>query len=125
MRLAACNGFFALALALVCAACGGHAAAQAGPRYDVHGHVLYMLCTGRGSPTVILEAGLGTDHTSWSLVQPPIARTTRVCSYDRYGVGLSDLAPRRTTPSEKVRDLHDLLAAAAIRGPYVLVGHSY
>ena len=123
MRLAACSGFFALAL--VCAACGGHAAVQAGPRYDVHGHVLYMLCTGSGSPTVVLEAGLGTDHTSWSLVQPAIARTTRVCSYDRYGVGLSDLAPRRATASEKVKDLHDLLAAAGIHGPYVLVGHSY
>lgn len=123
MRLAACSGL--AALALVCIACGGHAAAQAGPRYDVHGHVLYMLCTGRGSPTVILEAGLGTDHTSWSLVQPVIARTTRVCSYDRYGVGLSDLAFRRATATEKVKDLHELLAAAGVAGPYVLVGHSY
>jgi pimeloyl-ACP methyl ester carboxylesterase len=123
MRLAACSAL--AGLALVCVACGGHAAAHAGPRYDVHGHVLYMSCAGHGSPAVVLEAGLGTDHTSWSVVQPAIARTTRVCSYDRYGVGLSDLAPRRATASAKVKDLHDLLAAAGVDSPYVLVGHSY
>jgi pimeloyl-ACP methyl ester carboxylesterase len=123
MRLAACSAV--ATLALVCVGCGGHAAAQKGPRYDVNGHILYMQCTGRGSPAVILEAGLGTDHTSWSVVQPVIARTTRVCSYDRFGVGLSDLAPKRATARSKVKDLHDLLAAANVSSPYVLVGHSY
>jgi pimeloyl-ACP methyl ester carboxylesterase len=123
MRLAACSGL--AALALVCPACGGHAEPQAGPRYDVDGHALYMVCAGRGTPAVVLEAGLGTDHTSWSIVQSAVARTTRVCSYDRLGIGLSDLAPKRAMAGEKVKDLHDLLAAAGVDGPYVLVGHSY
>jgi hypothetical protein len=57
------------AIALVCAACGGHAAVKTttfagenGVAYDVHGQPLYLECTGQGAPTVVLEAGLGGDH---------------------------------------------------------------
>jgi pimeloyl-ACP methyl ester carboxylesterase len=84
-----------------------------------------MESPGTGSPTVILEAGLGGDHRDWAIVQPEIARTTRVCSYDRSGLGFSDDGPKRASAREKVSDLHALLAAAGVPGPYVLVGHSY
>jgi pimeloyl-ACP methyl ester carboxylesterase len=120
------------ALAFIGAACGGHSTAKTrsvpgepGLEYDARGSYLYLLCVGHGSPTVILEAGLGGDHRDWYWVQPEIARTTRVCSYDRSGLEFSQLAPKRATARAKVNDLHELLAAANVKGPYVLVGHSY
>jgi pimeloyl-ACP methyl ester carboxylesterase len=119
-------------LTLCCAGCGGHRSVRTRPvpgepglQYEVDGSFLYLLCAGHGSPTVVLEAGLGGDHRVWSLVQPEVARTTRVCSYDRSGLWFSQLAPKRRLAREKAKDLHALLAAAGVTGPYVLVGHSY
>jgi pimeloyl-ACP methyl ester carboxylesterase len=80
---------------------------------------------GQGSPTVILEAGLGGGHSSWALVQPGVAQFARVCSYDRAGVGMSDPAPTPRTSQAVAADLHALLDAAGLTGPYVLVGHSF
>jgi pimeloyl-ACP methyl ester carboxylesterase len=120
------------ALAVLCAACGGDSAVQTrtvpgepGLQYDVDGVYLYLLCSGRGSPTVVLEAGLGGTHHDWETVQPALGRTSRVCSYDRAGLGFSQLAPKGRTPEAKANDLHDLLSAARVDAPYVLVGHSY
>ena len=100
-------------------------AAEIDAAIAVDGDYLYLHCTGRGSPVVVLEAGLGGDHRGWDAVQPELARTTRVCSYDRAGLSFSDAAPKRATATQKVNDLHDLLSAADVDGPYVLVGHSY
>jgi len=127
------GGAFTLAvLALFGAACGGHSAAKTrtvpgdpGLEYEARGNFLYLLCAGHGSPTVILEAGLGEDHRDWEPVQSEIALRTRVCSYDRLGIGFSQQAPKRATADQKADDLHALLAAANVDGPYVLVGHSY
>ena len=92
---------------------------------EVHGHRMYYQCAGHGSPTVVLEAGLGGDHLSWSAVAPALARTTRTCSYDRAGVGLSPRDSGHRTSGEQVTDLHDLLVVAGEEPPYVVVGHSY
>lgn len=94
-------------------------------RIDVGGRTLFISCAGTGSPTVILEAGLGADHTTWASVQPGIADFTRVCSYDRAGLGVSAPAPTPRTSQEVVADLHVLLTVANIPTPYVLVGHSF
>ncbi len=108
---------------------GGHAAAQGDdPKQlvDVGGYSLYLDCQGQGSPTVILEAGLGMTGRTWLDVQPDIAQETRVCAYDRAGVGGSDpslLSPRPA--SVMAEELHTLLANAHLDGPYVLVAHSY
>ncbi len=91
---------------------------------DIGGRRLNIICTGTGSPTVILEAGLVADSTAWRLVQPAISRTTRVCSYDRAGLGFSDPAPAPRDAAAIVRDLHALLRGAGIAPPYVLVGWS-
>jgi pimeloyl-ACP methyl ester carboxylesterase len=93
-------------------------------RVDVGGHRLYVQCLGVGSPTVLLDAGLGNASEIWGLVQPEAARVTRVCAYDRAGEGGSDAGPRPRTSQMIVTDLHVLLARARIAGPYVLVGHS-
>ena len=93
---------------------------------DIGGRKLFLDCQGEGSPTVLLEAGLGGDHTTWSLVQPAAAKLTRVCSYDRAGLGQSDppdYTPR--TSVDVVADLHALLVAAQLSGPFLLVGHSF
>ncbi|MEZ4862159.1 MAG: alpha/beta hydrolase [Caldilineaceae bacterium] len=92
---------------------------------QVNGHQLALYCMGTGTPTVILEAGLGGDHQSWAWVQPPVARLTRVCSYDRAGLGASDPGPKPRTGLTVAQELHQLLRTAGEAGPYVLVGHSF
>ena len=98
------------------------AAPVAGDRLvDVGGHRLNIRCTGSGTPTVVLEPGLGESASAiakW--IAPEVARTTRVCVYDRAGHGRSDIAP----DADAARDLHVLLERAHVPGPYVLAGHS-
>jgi len=98
--------------------------AMPGTSYDVGGHRLHLHCTGAGSPTVVLEGGLGEMSPSWARITPAVATTTRVCAYDRAGQGWSDDAARPQDGLAIARDLHALLAAAGERAPFVLVGHS-
>jgi pimeloyl-ACP methyl ester carboxylesterase len=91
---------------------------------DVDGRRMHLNCVGEGSPTIILDAGLGGSSLDWNLVQPELARTTRTCSYDRAGMGWSDPAPGRRTPEQIATELASLLDRAGIEGPYVLVAHS-
>jgi pimeloyl-ACP methyl ester carboxylesterase len=95
-----------------------------GQMVDLGGYRLHLYCTGIGSPTVVLESGLGGPALEWILVQQQLARTTRVCSYDRAGLGWSDLSPLPRTSQNMAAELHTLLHTAGIDGPYVLVGHS-
>jgi pimeloyl-ACP methyl ester carboxylesterase len=129
---AAASVLILVAVSLVCAACGGASAVktrtvpgQPGLQYAVGGSYLYLLCEGRGSPVVVLETGLGGGHTGWGAVQPELSRTTRVCSYDRAGLELSQLAPKQASAIAKADQLHALLAAAHVKPPYILVGQSY
>ncbi|CEG57797.1 alpha/beta fold hydrolase [Legionella fallonii] len=100
-------------------------------KINVGNHKLHIVCQGRGSPTVILEAGSGTDLSTWSKVQPEIAKFTRVCSYSRAGLGKSSI-PNNIIQFDALKttqDLHTLLNNPLIRTnsppPYILVGHSY
>ena len=95
-----------------------------GAIFDTGDHQLHMLCMGKGSPTVILEAGLGENSLSWHLVQAEVAQTTRVCAYDRAGVGWSEGSKEPMSSTEIAQVLHTLLAVAQIEPPYLLVGHS-
>jgi pimeloyl-ACP methyl ester carboxylesterase len=96
----------------------------AGQLYDVGGRELYLECTGTGSPTVVLNSGAGEHTPSWAWIAPAVAQDTRVCSYDRAGLGWSDPAPHPQDAVDLAEDLHTLLAAADVPGPYVLAGHS-
>jgi pimeloyl-ACP methyl ester carboxylesterase len=91
---------------------------------DVGGRTLHLHCAGNGSPTVLLQAGGGAFAIDWTLVQRPVAESTRVCSYDRAGLGWSDPGPSHEVVEEIVSDLHRALLAAGEKGPYVLVGAS-
>lgn len=92
---------------------------------DAGGFNMHIHCTGEGSPTVILDAGVNDFYVSWAKVQPELARTTRVCSYDRAGLGWSGRSPVPRTNEVMAVELHTLLAQAGIEGPYILVGHSF
>lgn len=111
------------AVATVNSTTGLAAPAQAGQMIDVGGHRLYIECTGTGSPTVILQAGLGESSSSWSRIAPTVAASTTVCAYDRAGHGRSDEAGAQDGIA-LATDLHILLERAGVPGPYVLVGHS-
>ena len=91
---------------------------------DVGGHTMHIDCTGEGSPTVILDSGLGDSYLSWRKVQPEIAKFTRVCSYDRAGLGYSEPSSQPRTSKVIAEELHALLQAASVSPPYVIVGHS-
>lgn len=88
------------------------------------GRTIHLVCMGEGSPTVILSAGVFDWSTAWSKVQPAVAARTRVCAWDRAGLGLSDPPAKPQTVDATTADLEAALEAADIKGPYVLVGHS-
>lgn len=96
---------------------------------DVGGRKLQMLTRGQGSPTVVIEAGMGEppiESGSWTRVVDEIAKSNRVVLYDRAGLGKSDPAPKLPRTSLDVaNDLSALLAKAGGPGPYLLVGHSF
>ena len=95
-----------------------------GQLVDVGGYQLHINCIGEGSPTVVLAAGLGDFSVTWGAVQPQIAKTTRVCAYDRAGYGWSEPSPSDLTINGMAEELHTLLVNANVPGPYVMVGHS-
>lgn len=89
------------------------------------GRMLHFVCMGKGSPTVILTAGMGDfAAVAWSNIQPDMARITRVCAWDRPGFGLSDGAATPESVETTTTDLEAALAIGKIPGPYVMVGHS-
>src|SRR5437899_547203 len=95
-----------------------------GRRVDVGRHRLQLWCTGAGAPAVILDSGLGGSSAEWGDVQPEVARFTRVCSYDRAGMGYSDPGPSPRTARRIASELATLLGRSGIAGPVVLVGAS-
>jgi len=101
-----------------------HASPAPGTLYDIGGRRLHLNCSGTGSPTVVLENGLGATSATWSRVTAVVGRTTRVCAYDRAGQGWSDDTDTPQDGLAIAADLHTLLARSGEAGPYVLVGHS-
>ena len=95
-----------------------------GQLVEVGGHRLHIYCTGSGSPTVVIESGLGDWSTSWGFVQQEVSKTTRVCTYDRAGMGWSEPGPLPRDAAQFARELHTLLQNANVPEPYVMVGHS-
>lgn len=130
----ASRAFALVLLSVLTVACGGQQTRRdpnpviLGPGHLVAigaGRSLYLHCEGTGSPTVILEAGLDGNSNDWSEVQGPLGRATRTCAYDRAGLGNSLPMPGVHDAANEVADLSQLVQAAGISPPYVLVGHSY
>ncbi len=95
-------------------------------KVDVAGNRLHVLEIGIGKPPVVFENGMGEDLSTWTDVQPAIARWTRTFSYDRAGLGKSDPPASNHARDAKqlAHELHALLCAAKVPAPYILVGHS-
>lgn len=101
--------------------------APPGRLVDIGGYRLHLYCTGPEStdaPTIVLSAGGGDYAVDWGLVQPALAESARVCSYDRAGTGWSDPGPEPRSIRQEAGELRLLLTAAGEHPPYVLVGHS-
>ncbi|WP_031495481.1 alpha/beta hydrolase [Bryobacter aggregatus] len=98
---------------------------QRGKSFDASGLRLNLDCSGQGGPAVILESGLGGPALDWVLVQPEVAKFTRVCSYDRAGYGWSDVSRAPRTSLQIAKELKALLDSAGETGPFLMVGHSF
>ena len=95
-----------------------------GKLVDVGGHLMHIHCQGKGTPTVVVEQGLGNVSSSWDQIHKQIARTTRVCAYDRVGMGYSEPIAEPVRADEVARLLQRLLQGAGIEDDLVLVGWS-
>src|ERR671921_720719 len=102
-----------------------HTYSPPGEMVDVGTHSLHINCLGEGSPTVILEAANLGMSAHWVRVHQQLAQTTRVCAYDRAGMGWSERGPEPRDARQVSGELHTLLKGAGTERPYVLVGHSY
>ena len=96
-----------------------------GRMIEVHGHMMHLLATGAGSPTVVLETGTAGYSGIWERVQHEIEKHTRVVSYDRAGLGFSEKASSPRDAISIARELDELLSRAGENPPYILVGHSF
>jgi len=114
-----------LFLAFVAFFDGMTAGGPSGHFVSIGDHRLFIDCLDHQSAvTVILESGAGVGHEAWSAVQPKVGEFARVCSYDRADLGRSDTPKMPDNPESIVANLHELLVAEHIPGPYVLVGAS-
>jgi pimeloyl-ACP methyl ester carboxylesterase len=121
-----------LAAALCCVTAQGASGAPGDDIYTRPGKIIEadgarinFYCTGKGSPTVLLDAGHQDWAPAWAVVQPKIAAWTRACSFDRPGYGFSPPGPLPRTSKRIATELHDAVLALGIPGPYVLVGHAF
>ncbi|MCH7738482.1 MAG: alpha/beta hydrolase [Chloroflexi bacterium] len=109
---------------LLAVACGGGFDPES-RLVDVGGHRLNIRCSGEGAPAVVLVSGLAIDNHDWETVEKLVSESNLVCSYDRAGLGESGPADGIPTSQTASNNLHSLLSAAGIKGPIILVGHSY
>lgn len=95
-----------------------------GTMVSIGTHRLHLYCAGTGAPTVLLEAGSGLAYSNWETVQSQLATRTRVCSYDRTGLGWSEPGSRAPSANQATTELHRLLLASGMGGSFIVVGHS-
>lgn len=125
LTYAACALGLAVACTSAAAAPGDEIYTRPGQLVEADGATLNLYCTGSGSPTVVLDAGHQDWAPAWAVIQPEIAKWTRVCSFDRPGYGFSPTGPIPRTSERIATELHDALHKLGIVGPYVLAGHAF
>ena len=95
-----------------------------GRMVNIGTHEMHIWCEGEGTPAVILDAGAIAFSTSWREVHPLVANTTRVCAFDRSGLGWSETGPGPWDGTQSADELALLLDAIGIDEPVIYVGHS-
>ncbi len=91
---------------------------------DVGGHRLAVRALGKGSPTVVIDSGLGETWEGWQSLAERISARATVCLYNRAAYGRSEPGPFPRTASREAAELHALLQRSGLRPPFILVGHS-
>ena len=114
----------ALLAFITLSACSPGAGGEMDKNVSVGTHSLHIRCLGRGSPTVVIDTGVGDTMERWQAFQSQVAQITHVCTYDRAGYGSSESGPLPRHSQRAADELQQLLKNAGVRGPYVLVGHS-
>ncbi len=102
----------------------GKASEPSDQMISVGSHRLHVRIAGEGTPTVVIDTGLGDTSDRLQGVQERLARATRVITYDRAGYGRSGPGPLPRDSGREAQELKALLDGASIAGPYVVVGHS-
>jgi pimeloyl-ACP methyl ester carboxylesterase len=92
---------------------------------DVGGRTLHCFVYGSGSPTVVLVSGLDAPQEYWNTIIPELAAKTTVLTYDRAGVGKSEIGTLPADGGQSAKDLHILLEKLGVPKPYIQVGHSF
>jgi len=95
-----------------------------GKLIEINGKTWHYQIMGEGHLTVVVDSGTGGTHLDWQLVQPEVAKFTRILTYDRAGYGWSDMSSEPRTAEQVVSELRQLLREVEIEPPYVLVGMS-
>lgn len=95
-----------------------------GKLVDIGGYRLHLDCVGQGSPTVVIDAGAGNWSVAWTKIQDQLVGETRICTFDRAGLGWSDPGIRPRTSLAMADELYVLLHNAGVSPPFVMVGHS-
>ncbi len=98
--------------------------ATGGQVVEIGSHRAYCVVKGKGRPTVLIEAGLGSGSIEWRKIQEELAQTTRVFAYDRSGYGWSSDSDRKKTAKARIAELRELLSTTNIQAPYILLADS-
>jgi len=114
---------FAAAIVLAC--CAARTDPSPPDRIAVGAYQMQMAQQGSGRYTVIFESGFATGMGTWRKVAPEVAKSARVVTYSRAGLGSSDARPEPRTILQSSLELDQLIASARLQPPFILVGHSY
>ncbi len=109
---------------IVLSGCGTDTGGDMDKKVSIGTHSLHIRCMGKGSPTVVIDSGVGDTMERWLDFQSQAAKITRICTYDRAGYGSSEPGPLPRTSQRAAEELKLLLKKAHVEGPFVLVGHS-
>ena len=114
----------ALLALLGLSACRSAVGSELDENVSIGTHSLHIRCMGQGSPTVVIDTGVGDTLERWGTFQAQVAQITHVCTYDRAGYGSSEAGPFPRHSRQLADEFFQLLVNAGVSGPYVLVGHS-
>ena len=95
-----------------------------GEFFQVSDHKMHIWCEGSGEPTIVLDSGASMFSSGWRWVMPVLSSSTRVCAFDRSGLGWSEVSRPPYDGINAAHELNALLEQAGVESPFIYVGHS-